>query len=456
MIQKELTQKILSMEEEVLRGIGGAVKIDSVMGPAGEGAPFGPGPRKALDYALRLAESMGFETKNVDNRVGYAEYGEGKDMVAVLGHLDVVPVDGNWDHDPFLGEVIEGEIYGRGTADDKGMTIGALYALQAIKELGISTDRRIRVIFGTNEENGSHCVRHYVESGQEMPVMGFTPDADFPLIFFEKGTTHAYIGCEDFQQGDIPILAFEAGRALNVVPDSARLVLEGNWNIGEKEDLCVLQEEGKTIIEAKGAGAHGSMPELGRNALVTLLEAVGEVKIGGDFDKVRSFILERIGRDTKGQGLGIHFEDPETGETSVNLGTLRLEEGKLSFGLDIRYPKNGDHDKVKEALESACLDYGLQLLDRKVTDPLYVPKDSELIQRLLGVYRTMTGDLSEPLAIGGGTYAKVFPNMVAFGPNFPGDTPLEHQPNERVNVKKLMKSLAIVGQAMLALSREDD
>ncbi|WP_304261889.1 dipeptidase PepV [Kallipyga massiliensis] len=454
MIQKELTERILSMEDEVLKGIGGAVKINSVMGAPEEGAPFGPGPKKALEYALDLARSMGFEAHNVDDMVGYAEYGEGDDMVAVLGHLDVVPVNGKWDHDPFLGEVVDGEIYGRGTCDDKGMAIGALYALKAIKDLGLATDRRIRVIFGTNEESGSRCVRHYVESGQEMPVMGFTPDADFPLIFFEKGTTHVHIGSQDFHQGDIPVLAFEAGRALNVVPDSARLILEGNWKIQETEEVSVSQEEGKTIIEAKGAGAHGSMPELGKNALVTLLEAVEEIQIGGDFAKVSSFILEKIGRDTKGQGLGIHFQDPETGETSVNLGTLRLEEGRLSFGLDIRYPKNGDHDKVKEALESASLAYGLQVLDRETNDPLYVPKDSDLIQRLLGVYRAMTGDLSEPLAIGGGTYAKVFPNMVAFGPNFPGDTPLEHQPNERVEVKKLMKSLTIVGHAMLALGQE--
>lgn len=454
MIQGELTEKILAMQEEVLRGIGGAVKIDSVMGPAEEGAPFGPGPRKALDYALDLAKSMGFETRNIDNQVGYAEYGQGKDMVAVLGHLDVVPVNGEWDHDPFLGEVVDGEIYGRGTSDDKGMAIGSLYALKAIKDLGLSTDRRIRVIFGTNEENGSRCVRHYVEKGEEMPVMGITPDAEFPLIFFEKGTTHAYIGTENFQQGDIPVLALEAGQALNVVPDHARLVLEGNWKVPESDEVKVHQEEGKTIIEALGKGAHGSMPEKGKNALITLLEAVSSLHIGGDFAKLSAFILDMIGRETNGESLGICFTDEETGETSLNLGTIRLNEGKLAFGLDIRYPKNGDHDEVQKALEDACSTYGLNLLERKTTDPLYVPKDSDLVQRLLGVYRAMTGDESEPLAIGGGTYAKVFPNMVAFGPNFPGDISLEHQPNERVEVKKFMKSLTIVGQAMLALAQD--
>lgn len=452
-MNQALSNKIADMQEEILEGIGGAIQIDSVMGPAQPGAPFGPGPRKALDYALDLAQKMGFQTGNVDDQVGYAEWGSGDEMIAVLGHLDVVPVDGTWSFDPFLGQVVDGALCGRGSVDDKGMAIGALYALQAIRDLGLKTDRRIRVLFGTNEENGSACVKHYVTSGQELPVMGITPDAEYPLIFFEKGMTDAIIGTPSFQQGAIPVLHFSAGTAFNVVPDRAELVLAGRHELTASEDLTVEYEGAQTRIVAKGASAHGSMPQKGKNAIVRLMEAVQTLGIGGDFDRLCRMIIEKIGKDTQGKQLGVYYQDDETGETTVNLGMARLEKDQLFFTLDIRYPKNGRHEEVEKALREGAEAYGLTLLDRRPTDPLYVEQDSELVVRLLKVYREMTGDQRPPLAIGGGTYAKEIPNMVAFGPMFPGDPQVEHQPDEKIAVDKLMKAITITAQAMLALAQ---
>ncbi len=201
-----LREKIDSMQEEILEGIRSCVKIESVGGKPEEGAPYGRGPKEALDFALDLGKKLGFRAVNVDNRAGYIEMGEGEEMVAVLGHLDVVPAGEGWSHPPFEAEICDGFLYGRGVMDDKGPTIGAIYAMKAIRELGIPLDRRIRVIFGTNEERGCDCIRHYVKSGQELPVMGITPDAEFPMIFFEKGMTTVIGGLKNPSQGEIKVL----------------------------------------------------------------------------------------------------------------------------------------------------------------------------------------------------------------------------------------------------------
>ena len=104
--------------------------------------------------------------------------------------------------------------------------------------------------------------------------------------------------------------------------------------------------------------------------------------------------------------------------------------------------------KVKEAADR----YGLDILRCSSEKVLYVPKDSELVQKLMKVYKDNTGRDDQPLAIGGGTYAKMFTNMVAFGPTFPGQEDNIHQPNECVSIENLMKAIELTADAMVALA----
>lgn len=450
-----LNRKIDEMKEEILDGIRRSVQIDSVAGEPEENAPYGPGPKKALDFALELGESLGFRVGNVDNHAGYVEYGEGEEMVAVLGHMDVVPTGDDWKYPPFGGEIHDGIMYGRGVVDDKGPTIGAIYALKAIRDLNLPLDRRIRVIFGTNEERGSSCIQYYVEKGEEQPVMGITPDAEYPLIFFEKGMISVIGGCKNPEQGEIKVLEFQGGTASNIVPLHCRLVLEGEHEIPDTKGVTVRHENGNTVIVSDGVSAHGSTPELGVNGIIILLDAVKDLKIGGDYQKVFDFLRTKIGRETNGESLGICYQDEETGETTVNLGVIEANAEKLYFNLDIRYPKNGDKDEIYQNVDRALQEAGLLLLDFGHTDMLYVPQDSELVQKLMKVYREGTGEAdAKPKAIGGGTYAKMFKNMVAFGPVFPGDPDIVHQPNEAMEVEKLMKSIKLVAAAMAEMGRK--
>ncbi len=449
-----LREKIRQMQDEIIGGIQDCIRIDSVGGEPEEGAPYGKGPKEALEFALNLGKTLGFRVVNVDNKAGYVEMGEGSEMIAVLGHLDVVPVGDDWKYPPFGAEIHDGVLYGRGVADDKGPTIGAIYAMKAIQELGLPIDRRIRVIFGTNEERGCDCIKHYVEAGQEAPVLGITPDAEYPLIFFEKGMTTVIGGKKSPQQGGIRVLEFHGGTAGNIVPLHCRLVLEGEHEMEVHPGLSVEIEDGKTIIEAEGVSAHGSRPELGENAVIKLMAAVRGLGIGGDFQKLADFVTEKIGTETNGETLEICFRDEETGETTVNLGVIDYTEEEMSLNLDIRYPKNGDANLVYQKMKEALASYGMEILEHRTTEMLYVPKDSELVQKLMEVYQEGTGEKAEPKAIGGGTYAKMFKNMVAFGPMFPGEPDVAHQPNEQMTVENLMKSIELTAAAMAELAKK--
>lgn len=453
--RERLLEKLEEIREEMIAGIQESVRIDSTGGEPEEGAPYGPGPKKALDWTLELGESLGFRTGNVDNKAGYVEFGEGDEMVAVLGHLDVVPAGEGWTYPAFGGEIHEGVMYGRGVLDDKGPTIGAIYALKAIREAGIPLKRRIRVIFGTDEERGSGCMEHYAASDEEKPVMGFTPDADYPVIFFEKGMTPVKLGVKNPQQGEIKVLELDGGNAGNIVPKDCRIVLEGEHMIGTHPDVKAVIENGKTTVTAVGKNAHGSTPELGENAITALLTALRNLPIGGDFAKVRDFVCEELKDELNGETLGIRYFDEETGETTVNLGLLKLSDEELSIYLDIRHPMNADPANVQRMLEEKAAKYGLEILGIGQVPMLHVPKDSQLVQLLMNVYREETGDQSEAIAIGGGTYAKTLPNIVAFGPIFPGEPDVIHQPNERWEVDTMLKAIRITAMGMLAMANAD-
>ena len=454
MSYETLNAKVLELKDDMIASIQQNMRIESVRGESAPGAPYGEGPKAALDDVLALGEKLGFRTGQADNRVGWIEYGEGEEMVGILGHVDVVPAGDGWTHPAFGAEIHDGVLWGRGCLDDKGPVIMAVYALKEIRDLNLPIDRRIRVLFGSDEECGSSCVKYYVENGYEMPTIGFTPDAQFPAIFCEKGTSNFLAGTKIYNKGEIDVEYFGGGVAANVVPPVCKLIVNGPLKVTPEEGITVTEENGKTIVEATGFSAHGSTPELGVNAVVKLLNAVKENDFGGDFQQLVNFILEEIGNETNGKSLDILYQDEETGETTVNLGVVKYDGEEMSFTLDIRYPKNGDAEVIDDKVINRINSYNFDVLKKTNNKLLYVPKDSELVSKLVKVYEAQTGDKREPIAIGGGTYAKEFPNMVAFGPVFPGEPDVIHQPNERVAVEQLIRAAQVTAAAMYELAKK--
>ena len=175
-------------KDEILNNIKELIAIPSVLveQPEIKDAPFGFDNVKALEYMLELGRKNGFKTYNCDNVCGHIEYGEGEEVFACLCHTDVVPAIGNWTRPPFESYIKDGKIYGRGSIDDKGPAIISFYALKALKDMNVKLNKKVRLIIGTDEESGSRCVKHYIEK-VGMPDMGISPDAEFPIIYGEKG-----------------------------------------------------------------------------------------------------------------------------------------------------------------------------------------------------------------------------------------------------------------------------
>ena len=217
--------------------------------------PFGNSVAQALDYTLSLCQRMGFHTKNADGLYGYAEIGEGAEIIGCLGHLDVVPAGDDWHYPPYAGAIDGGRMYGRGTIDDKGPTLIALFAAhdvaQAYERAGKPMPRRIRFIFGQTEESGPWDDMAAYVAHEEPVRFGFTPDADFPAIYCEKGILRLHLTMPLTDSG---ILDAKGGTVVNMVPDA-----------------CTVTTAAGTY-QAAGKCAHGSTPWRGENAIDRTME----------------------------------------------------------------------------------------------------------------------------------------------------------------------------------------
>ena len=213
-MKEEIKQHLSNQREPLREAIKGLVRFRSVIEEGGDGFPFGKGVDDVLRKTLKISERLGFRTKYGEGGYyGYAEVGHGEELIGVLGHLDVVPEGGldTWDTGPFDPEEKEGKIFGRGTQDNKGPTLAALFAAKALMDAGIIFNKRLRFVFGTDEESLWRGMKRYLES-EEKPSMGFTPDSKFPLIYAEKGLLEFHLEGRN-KDG----LGLTGGNAFNVV-----------------------------------------------------------------------------------------------------------------------------------------------------------------------------------------------------------------------------------------------
>ena len=195
-------------------------------------APFGQGVKEALRYIANLALEDGFEVDTCEGYCTEISFGQGP-LIAVYAHADVVPVSGTWKHEPFGAEIENEIMYGRGTSDDKGPGIAAFYALKALRDNNLINGYKVSLVFGGNEEKGGACLDHYFNvMHKPYPKYGFTPDADFPLIYGEKGIS----GYVHKLNHKIPgVKSITGGFVRNAVIDEAHAILEHD---GELTRLC--------------------------------------------------------------------------------------------------------------------------------------------------------------------------------------------------------------------------
>lgn len=451
----KLNAIIESMHDEMIDTLQKWIRVPSVKGEAAPGAPFGKEVRSMLDMALADCEQMGFKTQNFDGYIAHADLGEGsdEDALAILAHLDVVPEGDGWKYPPYGAVIENGRMYGRGTSDDKGPAVAALYAMKAVKDVGIPLRRKVRLILGCDEESGWEDIAHYNKVAT-MPRMGFSPDASYPIINIEKGICrlelHGVLSNEGLQ-----VIAFNNGERPNVIPGRASALVAGDAATvaqaeaaAKKLDIPAevqLTDKGVSIT-VTGISGHAAYPETARNANGEMLLLLRELGVQGDL----RLLADKIGLDYKGEGLEISVSDGISGYLTCNLGIIRAGEGGVYATLDIRYPVMTNPDMIIKNV-SASLP-GMRVDAMEVKEPHHVPAGSELVQNLLDAYHEVTGYERKCLYTGGGTYARSLQEGVAFGASFPQDEDLAHQANEYADIEGLYKNIKIFALAIVKLA----
>lgn len=460
----------------------------------GQVFPFGAGVQEALEKTLALGAKMGFQTRNVDNYGGHIDFvGTGRTIVdakgkvtghaapkimAIIGHLDVVPAGDGWEGDPYSGELKDGKIWGRGTTDDKGPVISCLYAMKALKDAGYQPVDTIRLILGLDEETDWKGMDYYF-SKVERPDYGFTPDGDFPLINGEKGLLIfdlarkfngvGQAGAARSAGKGLQLRQIKGGTAPNSVPATCRAVVRSDVagaydEIRQKaEKFCEetgyklkCRGMGKSLeLTSAGKSAHGARPELGLNAISVMMEFLHGLNFTcEDHNDFIAFYHEYIGFCLDGAKMGCDLQDERSGKLVFNVGMIDVEPEAGKLTINIRYPVSNTAEDVFGPMEEIIGRYDMGLIKGKDQAPIYFELDNPMVETLLAVYREHSGDTeNQPKVIGGGTYARSTEGVIAYGAMFPGDEDRMHMANEYLRVDRFVQMTEIYAEAIYRLSQ---
>jgi len=448
-VKKVKTYCMEKHQLQALEVLKASIKIPSVCNEeANDGTPFGIDIQNALEHVLSVCKQLGMETYiDPNGYYGYADYGQGDEMVGVVGHMDVVSGGDPslWNTSPFEPVVMDGRLYGRGSEDDKGPTFAALFALKAVMDAGLEFKRRIRFIFSTDEESLWRDIPHYIEK-EELPSFGFVPDSSFPLVYAEKGLLQLYITGEGHAD-----LTLSCGEAFNIVPSKA--IYQGPRLKEVQEALDQLGFEYKASgdsIEVVGKSVHSMAANEGVNAIIRLAKSL--VKIGEKHPILR-FLAEAVDEDGFGSKVfdGI-VSDDVSGNLTFNVGKLALSEEKSQLSIDVRIPVKVNKEEVVGKIIDKCVKYGLTYEEFDYIPEIYVSIEDEPTKTLLSVYRELTGDVAtDPITSGGATFARALPNHVAFGMAFPNSVRTEHGPNEYIEIDEFNQAMEIYAHAIARL-----
>lgn len=440
------------------------VRIRSVREEAQPGMPFGPGPAAALAEGLRLAEELGFATKNYDNYVGAVDMNDLETQLHILCHLDVVGEGTGWTvTQPYEPIEVNGMLYGRGTDDDKGPAVAALLAMQAVRDLGVPLKKNVRLLLGTDEESGSGDIAYYYSKEPYAPCT-FSPDGEFPVINLEKGSYKPVFTKTWAAESATPrVKEFHGGFRINVLPPEAECLVAGlsaeaaqpycDKAAAETGVTYVLTQRGDDLhILCKGKGAHASTPEEGVNAitgLIHLLCMLPLAKVGSTAALHALNALFPHG-DSAGKALGIAQADEMSGPLTLAFSLLELNDTGLSGQFDSRVPVCANEDNCKAVAEAAFAKFGFAA-EGGMQEPHYTPADTPLVSTLLKCYEQYSGRKGECLAIGGGTYVHDIPGGVAFGCAMPGFNGNMHGADEHTCIADQLTAAKIFTQAIIDL-----
>lgn len=434
---EDITNAINEHREEFLEDLAKIIEVQSVRGPAVAGAPFGSGPREVLDVVTEIAGRYGFKTGIVNDAVAYAQWGDDdQHYIGVVGHLDVVAAGDGWTSAPFELADRRGVLYARGVLDNKGPIMSALFGMKLLKDLGFKPQKTIRIIFGSDEESGSADIPLYLKD-EAAPEFGFTPDGKFPAVYGERGIVNYQIDTPLLPMDLDQIEPIEGDQAKDHVPDRLVTRINGHY------------------VEAKGKRTPTNAPELGINALTVMARKVLEQNLAkGGLKAYFKWLFDRFNDQHYGQGLGIDFEDEDSGKLIVTPYLLQKTEGGLKLEVAMRYPVTFTEDDVTNGLKKALIPGSKVKVTRRILGTMHDKNDPQ-IKILSDVYEKVTGLDGTPVTTTGATYARSVPNIIAFGPSFPGQKGIAHKQDEWMDEEDLMMNMEIYMTALFKLTEKE-
>lgn len=459
-----LNKYIDEIKDKIIKSTCEVINIPSVFNDSdGSNTPFGKHTVEALNYVLDLGKRFGFKTKNIDDKCGYIEFGEGEKLLGIIGHLDVVPADEDWTFNPFDATIANNNIYGRGAIDDKGPVIAALYAMKTVSD-NYKLDKRVRLILGLNEENDWKCIERYKET-EEIPDISFSPDANFPCIYAEKTIESLYLKqkyeknptlyIEDISTNNNAInvvpkycevtICFDATKIKDIIPTINKILSNSSYNINIEE----IDNYHIKLISI-GKASHAAHPELGVNAISKLIIVLYDLFTYYNIHlDILEYFVKYIGDDFTGKSLGINFKD-ESGNLTLNTAQFFLENDYLSIGFNLRIPVTIYYNIIEKKFNKYCNE-NLIVNVARIQEPLYISKDDKLVQKLCSIFNDYNNSNLEPEAIGGGTYARAFNNCISFGPQMPDAKDMCHKSDEYISIENLIFCAKVYAEAIIKL-----
>ncbi|RFB18014.1 M20 family peptidase [Bacillus sp. HNG] len=457
-------EKLQQYEEELFKDLADLVAIRSVLDEktASTNSPFGKGIRDVFDKMQEIARRDSFRVSDFDGYAMHIEQGSGEEIVGVLAHLDVVP-EGNredWIFDPFILTEFNGELYGRGVNDDKAPALAAYYAMKILRDLGISFNRKIRLILGGAEETSWECMNHYFKHNPQ-PTMAFSPDGDFPIVNGEKGVVQGSFFLDSdkssTETGTHELVFIDSEKQWGFICERIRVVFRSS---NPEKLASSLTGASKIEINDKNVTAYyigekqlSRNPYKGENVFFAfaedLLSLGNEITNSSDFQR---FIEYKLLDDVYGKKLGLFYETEEMGHSTFGITFITFDGNEYELGFDYRYPKLNSKIDLSEQFKEIGSIHGLSVIIHKKIAPLYVDPNSTLIRNLSEAYRNVTGKKAEVMTKGGISYSRALTNCVAFGPTFEGDNPNTHKPNEKIKIETLYKAIIIYCEAIRLLA----
>ncbi len=466
---QKLETLIDSYYDDMVKDIQRLVKIKSVRDEPKGNMPFGEGVQKVLEEALAMSKELGFETTNIDNYAGVASYGDGEEDIAIIAHLDVVPEGDGWTHPPYSATYKDGVIYGRGVSDNKGPAIIGLYAIKALIESGVDINKKLKVIFGTNEESGMVDLKYYAKN-VGTPSLSLVPDASFPVVKGEKGImSFKFQSLMENKEltSKVRVKSGFGGNAVNSVPDYAELVLDvddldsfksyiESYNSTSEDKVELIEDDTTIKLIARGVSAHGSRPETGKNANSILFKSLSDL-IKESETILSTFVklyLDKIAFYHHGEKIGCEFEDEESGKLAFNPGLMSILENAIEVAVNIRFPVTYSAKQVYQGMQKTIEGLPVTIIEGSDSSPYYHDDDNTVIKQLMSIYQDYSKDYdSKPLVMGGGTYSRVISNSYTFGPGFPWSKSNAHQPDEQASMKDIILATKIYAQTLYKLTR---